>query len=82
MRIDANGSGEIFWDASTVAYVHTHGQYVVPENNQFSKQDMNTARNGPYGNMIFGYVGTPSGVVRKFDPWNNSDVIIFSNAPR
>ena len=77
VRIDATGSGKIYWDESTVAYVHTHGQYVVPENNQFSETDKSTARNGPFGNMIFGYVGTPSGVVRKFDPWYESDVKIF-----
>ena len=28
VRTDANGSSTVTWDASTVAYVHTHGQYL------------------------------------------------------
>lgn len=82
VRTDANGSCNIYWDASTVAYVHTHGQYVVDANNQFSQQDKDTARLAPFGSMMFAYVGVPSGVVRKYDPWSCSDVIIFNNAPR
>lgn len=82
VRTDANGSSTIYWDESTVAFVHTHGQYVVPENNEFSEQDRETAHKAPYGVMMFAYVGVPSGVVRRYSPWDGSDVIIFSNAPR
>ena len=82
VRVDATGKSQIYWDESTVAFVHTHGQYVVPQNNQFSDQDKETARQAPFGVMMYGYLGTPSGVVRKYDPWNGTDVVIFSNAPR
>ena len=67
----------IIWDKNTVAYVHTHGQYVADSNNNFSKTDKSIA----HEDKVFAYVGTPSGVVRKYNPWDKSDVIIFRNAP-
>ena len=82
VRTGADGRSSVTWDESTVAYVHTHGQYVVPENNQFSNVDKDFKYRYSIDSMLFAYVGTPSGVVRKYDFGTGSDVIIFNNAPR
>ncbi|MCL2654621.1 MAG: DNRLRE domain-containing protein [Coriobacteriia bacterium] len=80
-RTGYKGSGAaLYWDANIVGWVHTHGQYYGPLNDYFTSTgaDYDISKNW----NIPGYVGTPAGTVRKYNPFNGSDLIIFYNAPR
>jgi len=62
------------WNHNVVAWVHTHGHYVVPTNNLFSQADLNISD----GWWVFAYVGTPAGTVRKYNPWNPIGIFDYS----
>lgn len=82
VRTDANGSCAITWDQSAVAIVHTHGQFVVDENNDFSPGDKAFQSTYSAYNLSHIYVGTPAGQVRKYNFASGTNVSIFENAPR
>jgi len=64
-----------------VAYAHTHGAYVQEYGSiycdNFSSQDKMFA----YKKGIIGYVATPLGLLRKYTPSNDMDIIISRNVP-
>lgn len=56
-----------------VAEIHTHGAYSPGySNDNFSSADLNNWIN---------YLVTPLGTVRKYDPVNGSDIIIYFDVP-
>ncbi|MHB1453453.1 MAG: DUF4329 domain-containing protein [Saccharofermentanales bacterium] len=56
-----------------VAEIHTHGAYNEGyENDEFSPQDTNSFIN---------YLVTPLGTLRKYDPSDGSDIVIYSDIP-
>ena len=70
-------------DSSTVGDYHSHGPYEVYEDGRpvnpemFSDYDFDTAVTAAnyaahHGNPYFSYLGTPSGVISKFDPSNGN----------
>jgi hypothetical protein len=70
--------------AYVVADYHTHGAYTPGyESEKFSSDDKDANAKGapphfyPMGyGKIYGYLGTPSGTVMKYDPWNDQPQII------
>ena len=62
-----------FWLKKKEAEIHTHGAYNPRyKNDQFSAADLNDWIN---------YLVTPLGTVRKYNPYNGSDIIIFDDVP-
>ncbi len=56
-----------------IAEAHTHGAYSAGyENDDFSPQDKNSFIN---------YLATPLGTLRKYDPSEGSDIVLFDDIP-
>ena len=74
-RVDSTGYVDLDFEENTVAYVHTHGQYVVDANNYFSvycepgeASDISLTYDNSQGRNIIAYVGVPNGNILVFDP--------------
>ncbi|SFD18771.1 dockerin type I domain-containing protein [Ruminococcus albus] len=94
-QVEGTGPNMYVYDDS-VAYVHTHGHFVRWENEYFSldasdgKSDITIAEgNNRCGKYLIAYVGTPSGTIRKYNPYSDphpsnmrsAGKVIFKNAP-
>ena len=76
-----------FWRDNKVARLHTHAAYDPKyDNDNFSDYyDVNGKRRGDKINAINAgmpsYVATPLGTLRKFDPSDDSDIVLFWDIP-
>ncbi len=63
---------------NVIAYLHTHAAYDSRyKNDVFSKRDIENAKH----RGLVSYVATPLGTLRRYNPVDETDIIIYDDIP-